>query len=211
MLSGVCFVGQLDSHSLAVFLLIPLCIYLSIGALFLMAGFISLFRIRTVMKIDGKRTDKLERLMIRIGFFSGLFILPAIGFLGCLFYEYYYFDSWMLQWNQDICTIFSIPCPFPRYHEPESRPHFVVFMIKYVCSMLVGVTSSVWLYSGKTVVSWRMFVERLQGGPHTGGHGGGGGGGGAVVVGGAGVGLNNGLGANNNKANVGRGRERTFV
>lgn len=197
--------GQLDSHSLAIFLLIPLCTYLSIGALFLMAGFISLFRIRTVMKIDGKRTDKLERLMIRIGFFSGLFILPAIGFLGCLFYEYYYFDSWMLQWNQDICTIFSIPCPYPRYHEPESRPLFVIFMIKYVCSMLVGVTSSVWLYSGKTVVSWRMFVERLQGGPH---------GGGGAVVGGAGGGVGGGLGNGlvaNNKANVARGRERTFV
>lgn len=29
--------------------------------------------------------------------------------------------------------------------------------------MLVGVTSSVWLYSSKTVVSWRKFIERLQG------------------------------------------------
>lgn len=164
-----------------------------------MAGFISLFRIRTVMKIDGKRTDKLERLMIRIGFFSGLFILPAIGFLACLFYEYYFFDSWMLQWNQDICTIFSIPCPYPRYHEPESRPIFVVFMIKYVCSMLVGVTSSVWLYSGKTVVSWRMFVERLQGG---GGGDRGGGGNGQHGIGGN---VGNVLGVSN-KVNVARGR-----
>lgn len=205
VLSGVCFVGQLDSHSLGVFLLFPLCIYLSIGGIFLMAGFISLFRIRTVMKIDGKRTDKLERLMLRIGFFSGLFILPAVGFLGCLFYEYYNFDAWMLQWNQDMCIIFSIPCPFTsRYHEPESRPIFYIFMIKYVCSMLVGVTSSVWLYSGKTVVSWRRFVERLQGGG-----GGGGGGVGATAAGNnvgltaAGIGnigtLGNGLNGGNNK------------
>lgn len=134
-----------------------------VGAIFLMAGFTSLFHIRTVMKGDGKRTDKLERLMIRIGFFSGLFILPAIGYLGCLFYEYYNFDAWMLQWNQDMCIIFSIPCPYNnRYHESEARPIFIVFMIKYVCSMLVGVTSSVWLYSGKTVISWRKFIERLQ-------------------------------------------------
>lgn len=164
VLSGVCFVGQLDSYSLGVFLLWPLCIYLVLGTIFLVAGFTSLFHIRTVMKGDGKRTDKLERLMIRIGFFSGLFLLPAFGFLGCLFYEYYNFDAWMLQWNQDMCIIFSIPCPFnSRYHEHEARPMFVVFMIKYVCSMLVGVTSSVWLYSGKTVVSWRRFIERIQG------------------------------------------------
>lgn len=31
VLSGVCFVGQLDSYSLGVFLLIPLCIYLLLG------------------------------------------------------------------------------------------------------------------------------------------------------------------------------------
>ncbi|XP_017472926.1 PREDICTED: frizzled [Rhagoletis zephyria] len=163
ILSGVCFVGQLDTHSLGVFLILPLCIYLSIGALFLLAGFISLFRIRTVMKTDGKRTDKLERLMMRIGFFSGLFILPALGFLGCLFYEYYYFDEWMIQWHRDICKPFSIPCPQMRQDGLESRPIFQIYMVKYLCSMLVGVTSSVWLYSGKTMVSWRNFVERLQG------------------------------------------------
>lgn len=127
-----------------------------------MAGFTSLFHIRTVMKGDGKRTDKLERLMVRIGFFSGLFILPAIGYLGCLFYDYYNFDAWMLQWNQDMCIKFSIPCSYTDRYD-ESRPLFVIFMLKYVCSMLVGVTSSVWLYSGKTVVSWRKFIDKLHG------------------------------------------------
>ncbi|GAB0089487.1 hypothetical protein DMENIID0001_040340 [Sergentomyia squamirostris] len=163
VLSGVCFVGQLDTHSLGIFLLLPLCIYLGIGALFLLAGFVSLFRIRTVMKHDGNRTDKLERLMMRIGFFSGLFILPSLGFLACLFYEYYSFDEWMIHWNRSMCTKFSTPCPLPRPHRDEQKPIFQIYMVKYVCSMLVGVTSSVWLWSGKTVVSWRLFIERLQG------------------------------------------------
>lgn len=110
VLSGVCFVGQLDRHSMAVFLLIPLSVYLALGTLFLFAGFVSsctiffkyysifvfqvsLFRIRTVMKNDGTRTDKLERLMARIGFFSALFILPSFVYLACLFYEYINFDE----------------------------------------------------------------------------------------------------------------------
>ncbi|XP_058124313.1 frizzled [Anopheles ziemanni] len=165
VLSGVCFVGQLDTHSLAMFLLIPLVIYLSIGGIFLLAGFVSLFRIRTVMKHDGTRTDKLERLMLRIGFFSGLFILPSLGYLACLFYEYYNFDDWMIQWNRQMCKIFSIPCPAARHPAgaEDDKPIFHIYMVKYVCSMLVGVTSSVWLWSGKTVVSWRQFAERLQG------------------------------------------------
>jgi frizzled 1/7 len=164
VLSGVCFVGQLDTYSLGTFLLLPLGIYLSVGALFLLAGFISLFRIRTVMKHDGTRTDKLERLMIRIGFFSGLFILPSVGYLACLFYEYFYFDDWMIQWNRNMCKIFSIPCPVVKASSIiDEKPIFHIYMVKYVCSMLVGVTSSVWLWSGKTVVSWRLFAERLQG------------------------------------------------
>ncbi|EDW34818.1 GL21009 [Drosophila persimilis] len=57
-----------------------------------------------------------------------------------------------------------IPCPAARAPGmPEARPIFQIFMVKYLCSMLVGVTSSVWLYSSKTMVSWRNFVERLQG------------------------------------------------
>lgn len=144
-------------------MLLPLCVYLASGAVFLLAGFVSLFRIRTVMKSDGNRTDKLEHLMMRIGFFSALFVLPAVGLLGCLFYEYFNHGAWMVQWNRDMCRVFSIPCPNRQPGEPEARPLMHVFMLKYVCSMLVGVTSSVWLYSGKTVVSWRSFIGRMQG------------------------------------------------
>uniref|UniRef100_A0A182FBR2 Frizzled/Smoothened 7TM domain-containing protein n=2 Tax=Anopheles albimanus TaxID=7167 RepID=A0A182FBR2_ANOAL len=144
------------------FLLIPLVIYPSIGGIFLLAGFVSLFRIRTVMKHDGTRTDKLERLMMRIGFFSGLFILPSLGYVACLFYEYYNWDDWMIQWNRQMCKVFSIPCPAPRPGD-ANKPNFHIYMLKYVCSMLVGVTSSVWLWSGKTVESWKQFAARLQG------------------------------------------------
>lgn len=69
VLSGVCFVGTLSSHSLAVFVLIPTVIYVAIGTFIFLFGFFALFRIRTVMKSDGTRTDKLEKLMLRIGVF----------------------------------------------------------------------------------------------------------------------------------------------
>lgn len=97
VLSGVCYVGQLEKHSLGIFLILPISIYLSFGSFFLLAGFVSLFRIRTVMKNDGTRTDKLERLMLKIGLFSALVILPSFIYLGCLLYEYFNFDEWMIQ------------------------------------------------------------------------------------------------------------------
>ena len=65
-MSGVCFVGVLDeAGSLLVF--VPLGIYMTFGFIFLVLGIISLVRIRSVMKRDGTKTDKLEKLIGRIG------------------------------------------------------------------------------------------------------------------------------------------------
>lgn len=154
--------GLWDAEALRGFVLAPLCVYLALGTVFLLAGFVSLFRIRTVMKHDGTKTDKLEKLMIRIGVFSVLYIVPALVVLACLFYEQAYLGSWMVTWHRDICdrSPYKFPCP-PR--GPPVRPIFAVFMIKYLMAMIVGITSSFWICSGKTIVSWRQFFDRIQG------------------------------------------------
>lgn len=163
ILSGVCYVGIWDAEALRGFVLAPLCVYLVLGTVFLLAGFVSLFRIRTVMKHDGTKTDKLEKLMIRIGVFGVLYTVPALIVIACLFYEQAHFDNWMVTWHRDMCStpLYSIPCPFTR-HELE-RPKFEMFMIKYLMTMIVGITSSFWIWSGKTLVSWRQFFDRIKG------------------------------------------------
>lgn len=162
-LSGVCYVGLWDSEALKAFVLTPLCVYLALGTVFLFAGFISLFRIRTVMKHDGTKTDKLEKLMIRIGVFGVMYTVPALIVISCLFYEHFYFDSWMITWQRDLCTNpeYSIPCPFNQ--KEFEKPKFEVFMIKYLMTMIVGITSSFWIWSGKTLVSWRQFFDKIKG------------------------------------------------
>ncbi|KAM3959084.1 frizzled class receptor [Aphomia sociella] len=163
ILSGVCYVGLWDAEALRGFVLAPLCVYLVLGTIFLMAGFVSLFRIRTVMKHDGTKTDKLEKLMIRIGVFGVLYTVPALIVIACLFYEQAHFDNWMVTWHRDMCAtpLYSIPCPFNR-HDIE-RPKFEMFMIKYLMTMIVGITSSFWIWSGKTLVSWRQFFDKIKG------------------------------------------------
>lgn len=133
-----------------------------LGTVFLLAGFVSLFRIRTVMKHDGTKTDKLEKLMIRIGTFSVLYTVPALIVIACLFYEQANFDKWMLTWNRDMCNqnAYAIPCPLG---EETSRPEFEVFMIKYLMAMIVGITSSFWVWSSKTLTTWRLFFNHLRG------------------------------------------------
>ena len=42
---------------------------------------------RSYMESKGSQTDKLERLIVKIGIFSVLYIVPASVVIGCYFYE----------------------------------------------------------------------------------------------------------------------------
>ncbi|XP_025043515.2 frizzled-5 [Pelodiscus sinensis] len=147
--AGVCYVGNQSLGSLRGFVLAPLVVYLFTGTLFLLAGFVSLFRIRSVIKQGGTKTDKLEKLMIRIGVFTVLSTVPASLVVACYAYEQHYRESWE---RAHTCA-----CP----GEPgRARPDYAVFMLKYFMSLAVGITSGVWVWSGKTLDSWRRFTGR---------------------------------------------------
>ncbi|XP_078536352.1 frizzled-7 [Lissotriton helveticus] len=161
-LSGVCYVGLSSAPALRALVLGPLAAYLAAGTAFLLAGFVSLFRIRTVMKSGGSQTDKLERLMVRIGVFSVLHTVPAALLLACLFYEQASRGAWERGWRLQTCKSLAVPCP-PPGPSPPAGPDFTVFMIKYLMTMIVGITSGVWVWSGKTLQSWQSFYHRLRG------------------------------------------------
>ncbi|XP_061442682.1 frizzled-1 [Rhineura floridana] len=160
VLSGVCFVGINNVDALRGFVLAPLFVYLFIGTSFLLAGFVSLFRIRTIMKHDGTKTEKLEKLMVRIGIFSVLYTVPATIVIACYFYEQAFREQWERSWFAQSCKSYAIPCPNNHHHPPMS-PDFTVFMIKYLMTLIVGITSGFWIWSGKTLNSWRKFYTRL--------------------------------------------------
>ncbi|KAK7573677.1 hypothetical protein V9T40_010868 [Parthenolecanium corni] len=160
--AGICSVGNQNPTNLRRFVLIPLIIYLIIGMSFLFGGFVSLFRIRSMFKSQGglggrHKADKLEKLMIRIGIFSVLYTLPATVLIACYFYESTLYREWMS----------SLTCPCgDNYQQPRNRlrPIYQVLMLKYFMALAVGITSGVWIWSGKTVGSWRKLWKRLFGG-----------------------------------------------
>ncbi|KAJ1064955.1 hypothetical protein K5549_005764 [Capra hircus] len=160
LLSGVCYVGLSSVDALRGFVLAPLFVYLFIGTSFLLAGFVSLFRIRTIMKHDGTKTEKLEKLMVRIGVFSVLYTVPATIVLACYFYEQAFREHWERTWLLQTCKSYAVPCP--PGHFPPMSPDFTVFMIKYLMTMIVGITTGFWIWSGKTLQSWRRFYHRLS-------------------------------------------------
>lgn len=160
VLSGVCFTGVTNVDALRGFVIVPLFIYLIVGTCFLLAGLVSLFRIRTIMKHDGTKTDKLEKLMVRIGVFSVLYTVPAIIVIACYFYEQSFRHEWMVTWHAKMCSRYPFPCPSSNYASLPS-PDFTVFMIKYIMTLIVGITSGFWVWSGKTVISWTNFYNKI--------------------------------------------------
>ncbi|KAM9775289.1 frizzled-8a [Syngnathus typhle] len=148
--AGICYVGNQNLDNLRGFVLAPLVIYLFIGTMFLLAGFVSLFRIRNVIKQGGTKTDKLERLMIRIGVFTVLYTVPATIIVACYFYEQHNRQNWEITHNCSNCL----------HERDRRRPDYAVFMLKYFMCLLVGITSGVWIWSGKTLDSWRTFCTR---------------------------------------------------
>ena len=141
--AGICYVGNQNLSNLRGFVIAPLIVYLILGFSFLLAGFVSLFRIRNVIKQQGRgKTDKLERLMIRIGVFSVLYMVPATIVIACYFYEQLLRERWE---KSHTCNCYDSP----------AKPDYTVFMLKYFMCLVIGTTSGFWIWSGKTLESWK--------------------------------------------------------
>lgn len=169
-LSGVCYVGVSDVNALRGYVLAPLFVYFIVGATFLLAGFVSLFRVRSVLKDDYSKREKIEKLMIRIGVFSILYTVPAIVVIGCLVYEQsnreLWDNSWFEAWKRqkeclEITKGINEDANCPAYPIPYIKPDFTVFMVKYLMFLIVGITSGFWIWSSKTLSSWKKFYHRI--------------------------------------------------
>ena len=164
VLSGVCYVGFWNQEAISSFVIIPVMVCLIIGFVFLIFGFLSLWKIRTLaMKMDDTNTDKLEQLMLRHFFFSILYICPTFLLLVCYHYEQENLDNWILSWLNEVCKNqdYGIPCP-PITNEKElTKPIFAVFLFKYLFIFMTGITSGFWVASEKTLVSWTNFYRHL--------------------------------------------------
>lgn len=154
-LTGLCFVGNQSRDALLSFVIGPLGFVLCLGGLLILLGFVSLLRIRKLMKEGGRNTNKLERLMVRIGMFSVLSTVPALTLLACLLYEYHHMPAWKARATANVVECLakrgdaSAPCRLQ-----DSIPLEEVFMLKIFMSLLVGITTGVWIWSNKTWTAW---------------------------------------------------------
>lgn len=147
--SGLCSVGNLDTATLKTYVVIPLSVYIGLGVVFLVAGFVSLYRIRRVIRQQARnKADKLERLMVRIVVFSVLYLIPTGLLIACYLYEMRHRRDWE---RAKMC-----PCAVAT-----DKPSYTQFLLKYIAHLVVGITSGFWIWSGKTIESWFRFIMRV--------------------------------------------------
>ncbi|XP_048363716.1 frizzled-6 isoform X2 [Sphaerodactylus townsendi] len=157
-ISGVCFVGLYDLDASRYFVLLPLCLCVIVGLSLLLAGIISLNHVRQVIQNDGRNQEKLKKFMIRIGVFSGLYLVPLVMLLGCYIYEQVYRKTWETTWVADHCDEFHIPCPYQV--KMLKRPEIILFLMKYLMTLIVGISPVFWIGSKKTCSEWASFFNR---------------------------------------------------
>ena len=152
-LTAICFIVRDDSdmsfYALLLGVIVPLIVCLITGIVFLTIGFVSLLRIHSIMRHSGKAREStiLEKLMIRIGVFVLVFIIPAIVVIGCFLYELITRPSW---------TGVNEPC---GANCTQANP--AVFMVRLFMFLLTGILTGVWIWSRKTVLSWKNIPQRL--------------------------------------------------
>ncbi|KAI7804952.1 putative frizzled-3-like [Triplophysa rosa] len=156
-ISGVCFVGLYDVHALRWFVLAPLCLDVLVGVSLLLVGIVALNRVRMEIPLEKENQDKLMKFMIRIGVFSVLYLVPLLTVVGCYLYEQTYRSDWEVTWVQEHCQEYHIPCPYQV--EETSRPDLVLFLMKYLMLLVVGIPSVFWVGSKKTCFEWAGFFH----------------------------------------------------
>ncbi|XP_006830884.1 PREDICTED: frizzled-6 [Chrysochloris asiatica] len=157
-ISGVCFVGLYDLDASCYFVVLPLCFCVFIGLSLLLTGIISLNHVRQVIQRDSRNQEKLKKFMIRIGVFSGLYLVPLVTLLGCYIYEQVNRITWEMTWVSDHCRQYHIPCPYQA--KTKARPDLALFMIKYLMTLIVGISAVFWVGSKKTCTEWAGLFKR---------------------------------------------------
>ncbi|XP_049775984.1 frizzled-9-like [Schistocerca cancellata] len=160
-LTGLCQVSESAAVALVV---VPQGALLLAGVVLAALAGAALLRVRAAVKVAGRGAGagKLERLMTRLGVFCALYALPAAGALACLLYESWHRPRW-----RALALLHALDCRMaaataagpaaPAGCQPQPLPAAAaveVALLRLFLSLVVGVTSGMWVWSGKTCRAW---------------------------------------------------------
>ena len=150
-LTGICFVvrdsNERSFYGLLIGVIIPLILFIVVGLVFLIIGLVSVCRVRSFLRHKGKdrETVVLEKLILRIGIFAGVYILPAAVLIGCFIYELQSRPLWR-------------PVDEPCSNCIKANP--IVFIVRIFMFLIIGILTGMWIWSKKTLTAWRKLLQR---------------------------------------------------
>ncbi|KAG5347082.1 FZ10A protein, partial [Acromyrmex charruanus] len=152
-LTGLC---QISDESALWLEVLPHAMLLLLGCVFGSVAGSALVRVRRAVRCAGRSAMKLERLMTRLGIFALLYALPALGGLVCVLQE----ASVRPRWRK-LALLAALDCraaqnctPGPVYRAAGLE----VALLRLFLSLVVGVTSGMWVWSGKTCRAWSRLL-----------------------------------------------------
>lgn len=142
-LTGTCYVGAHYGNTLIAFVIAPFFVYLVMGSVFLIYGIVSVFR-----SGSSHESERLDINTVRIGIFAVLYTIPATCVLGANFYEYFSREQWLVVGS-------------------SSRPRMEFFTLKIFMSLVIGITTGLWVCSSKEPVTvwgrrWQSITKRRR-------------------------------------------------
>ncbi|VDM38910.1 unnamed protein product [Toxocara canis] len=166
-LTGVCSVGNADPWALLGFAIAPKLIFVLVGSCLIVAGFSSMCRERDSFRRRGTDTSKLEKLMVKMGIFSALYIIPAITMVVCDSYHMFI----LMQWHPTTIACKQMCHPVSVQHinshrfvnhidilPPRDKLQAELYILNIFMSLAVGISTGMWTLSSKTFHSWQRVL-----------------------------------------------------
>lgn len=94
-----------------------------------------------------------DGLSTRLGFFSLLYIVPAVCIVACDFYEYLNRDDW-LKIGSGGAQLFA------KTADQETAPE--IFLLRTFMSLVIGFATCLWLLSNKGIEPWRQLALQIE-------------------------------------------------
>ena len=156
-LSGICFAGNSNPVGLGVFVVMPLIIFLVSGIIFLVIGFGSLVQIHLQISKDPNKSKRLQRLIIRILIYASLYIVPNVIYLCLCLYELAERPAWEVSYTKYCHNSQEDSCTSPSF----TGPQFAALLMKYLMLFIIGIFSTFWVISWKTLLAWKKFFNSI--------------------------------------------------
>ncbi|EFO90812.1 hypothetical protein CRE_08041 [Caenorhabditis remanei] len=172
--TGICSVGNLNPSALVYFFFTPIVVSLALGAVLLICGIWSMIRIRSYIKLQHadveRNISKLEKLMLRIGAFAIMYSLPTAMNAAIMWYQAVNMPAWLEGWLHHRCIrlqdreLFGFTYPIDECPmDPKvAAPEIIVFLLKCVSQLVVGITCAIWVVSSKTLSSYHKAYLALS-------------------------------------------------